>query len=196
MAGDAFVSADYHERWRGWLSDVRIYNRALTQDEVKQTMRDNPDLAWNPRPTNKAEVDLVENALFLNWSLGDKAVQNDVYFGIDEGAVKNADISDITGIYRGRQDANSYTPTEDSELGRTYYWRVDEVNEADPNSPWKGDVWSFSAYEYFVVEDFEVRTSVITNKNERVFLEIQPMLEFIRGYYESREDRPKTVRGK
>jgi len=26
----------------------------------------------------------------------------------------------------------------------TYYWRVDEVNETDPNSPWKGDVWSFS----------------------------------------------------
>ena len=28
--------------------------------------------------------------------------------------------------------------------GTTYYWRIDEVNEADPNSPWKGDVWSFS----------------------------------------------------
>jgi hypothetical protein len=28
--------------------------------------------------------------------------------------------------------------------GSTYYWRIDEVNEADPNSPWKGDIWSFS----------------------------------------------------
>jgi hypothetical protein len=28
--------------------------------------------------------------------------------------------------------------------GTTYYWRIDEVNEADPNSPWKGSVWSFS----------------------------------------------------
>ncbi|MHC4371369.1 MAG: hypothetical protein ACYSW8_27465, partial [Planctomycetota bacterium] len=28
--------------------------------------------------------------------------------------------------------------------GTTYYWRVDEVNEAEPNSPWVGDVWSFS----------------------------------------------------
>ncbi|MBA7689260.1 hypothetical protein ES703_97765 [subsurface metagenome] len=27
--------------------------------------------------------------------------------------------------------------------GRTYYWRIDEVNDTDPNSPWKGDVWSF-----------------------------------------------------
>jgi hypothetical protein len=28
--------------------------------------------------------------------------------------------------------------------GTTYYWRIDEVNDAEPNSPWKGDVWSFS----------------------------------------------------
>ncbi|MHC4301894.1 MAG: hypothetical protein ACYS7Y_31920, partial [Planctomycetota bacterium] len=28
--------------------------------------------------------------------------------------------------------------------GATYYWRIDEVNEADPNSPWRGEIWSFS----------------------------------------------------
>ncbi len=28
--------------------------------------------------------------------------------------------------------------------GTTYYWRIDEVNDTEPNSPWKGDVWSFS----------------------------------------------------
>jgi len=27
--------------------------------------------------------------------------------------------------------------------GQTYYWRVDEVNDLDPDSPWKGEVWSF-----------------------------------------------------
>ncbi|MEJ2704288.1 MAG: hypothetical protein P8Z79_17770, partial [Sedimentisphaerales bacterium] len=25
-----------------------------------------------------------------------------------------------------------------------YYWRIDEVNDADPNSPWKGPIWTFS----------------------------------------------------
>jgi hypothetical protein len=29
-------------------------------------------------------------------------------------------------------------------LGTTYYWRVDEVNDTEPNSPWKGPVWSFT----------------------------------------------------
>ncbi|MHC4537159.1 MAG: hypothetical protein ACYS6K_24700, partial [Planctomycetota bacterium] len=28
--------------------------------------------------------------------------------------------------------------------GTTYYWRIDEVNDAELNSPWKGDVWSFT----------------------------------------------------
>jgi hypothetical protein len=28
--------------------------------------------------------------------------------------------------------------------GTTYYWRVDEVNDANVDSPWKGNVWSFS----------------------------------------------------
>ena len=38
---------------------------------------------------------------------------------------------------------NSFAATG-LEFGMDYYWRVDEVNEADPNRPWKGDVWSFS----------------------------------------------------
>jgi len=27
--------------------------------------------------------------------------------------------------------------------GTTYYWRIDEVNDANAASPWKGNVWSF-----------------------------------------------------
>jgi hypothetical protein len=40
------------------------------------------------------------------------------------------------------------------ELGETYYWRVDEMNDSDPNV-WKGKVWSFTAADYLLVEDFE-----------------------------------------
>jgi hypothetical protein len=28
--------------------------------------------------------------------------------------------------------------------GTTYYWRINEVNDTEPNSPWKGPVWSFT----------------------------------------------------
>jgi len=32
--------------------------------------------------------------------------------------------------------------------GTTYYWRVDEVNDANAASPWKGNIWSFSIQPY------------------------------------------------
>jgi hypothetical protein len=55
-------------------------------------------------------------------------------------------------------DVNQATPEDDAFMGNqsetvflaqgltpgaTYYWRIDEVNDLDPNSPWKGDIWSF-----------------------------------------------------
>ena len=44
------------------------------------------------------------------------------------------------------------------DLGQTYYWRVDEVDDATTGKLWQGDVWSFSTKEYVVVEDFESYT--------------------------------------
>jgi len=41
------------------------------------------------------------------------------------------------------------------DLGKAYYWRVDEVNEAETPATWQGDVWSFSTQQYLVVDDFE-----------------------------------------
>jgi hypothetical protein len=37
----------------------------------------------------------------------------------------------------------------------TYYWRVDEVNEAEAVSRWEGDVWSFATAAYGIVDDME-----------------------------------------
>jgi hypothetical protein len=48
----------------------------------------------------------------------------------------------------GNQEANSWDVNNYDANGlgfeSTYYWRIDEVNESDANSPWKGDVWSFT----------------------------------------------------
>ncbi|MHC4528960.1 MAG: hypothetical protein ACYS29_13880, partial [Planctomycetota bacterium] len=41
-------------------------------------------------------------------------------------------------------------------MGETYYWRIDEVNEANtPDDIWEGDVWSFTVANYVVIDDFE-----------------------------------------
>jgi len=45
--------------------------------------------------------------------------------------------------------------TSSLDLASTYYWRVDEVNDAEMPSTWQGDLWSLSTQEYLVVDDFE-----------------------------------------
>ncbi len=83
----------------------------------------------------------------LAWRPGAHAISHDVYVGdnledVDKGAEgtfvgNQADTSLIVG-FPGFPYPDGLVP------GTTYYWRVDEVNDADPNSPWKGPVWSFS----------------------------------------------------
>jgi hypothetical protein len=53
------------------------------------------------------------------------------------------------GIFRGHHtlDANSYAPYG-FEPNETYYWRIDEVNDAHSDSPWKGKVWTFTVISY------------------------------------------------
>jgi len=94
----------------------------------------------------------------LQWIAGDQATHHDVYFGQDAQAVADAD-SKTAGIYRGRQplDATTYDPGA-LDWGKTYYWRVDEINTANADSPWKGVVWSFTTADFLLVEDFESYT--------------------------------------
>jgi hypothetical protein len=41
------------------------------------------------------------------------------------------------------------------DLGTTYYWKVNEVNEAETTTTWQGDIWNFTTPEFFIVDDFE-----------------------------------------
>ena len=141
------------ERWRGYLSDVRIYSKALTADEVKQTMRGDLTRAWNPSPANGSTQN-IGGAMPLSWSPGDNVSEHAVYFGTDKEAVDNADASDTTGVYRGQQTATSYPPPEGVEWGGgPYYWRIDEHNTDATLT--RGKIWSFAVADHLLVDDFE-----------------------------------------
>jgi len=141
-------------RWFvGLIDDVRIYSKELTLEEIGKAMMGDPRLAWGPSPADGSTPNIEEAKLF-SWTPGDNIAQHDVYLGADEQAVTDADASDMTGIYRFRQDANSYTPPEALEYDQTYYWRIDEV-ETDDTKVYKGRVWSFTVANYIVVDDFE-----------------------------------------
>ncbi len=149
--GRSQYSADAY--FNGSVDDFRIYNYALSQDEIKETMRGDTTLAWAPSPANRSTPD-IDEVLPLSWSPGDNATQHDVYFGTDEDAVDSADALDTTGIYRGQQSVTSYTPTEGVEWGGgPYYWRIDEINTDGTVN--KGRLWRFMVADYLTVDDFE-----------------------------------------
>ena len=165
------ASAMWHETG-GWISGETYYWRI---DEVEAdgttihagdvwTFTAAPLTAYNPDPPDGAEN--VPTDKQLSWTPGSIAFSQDVYFGTDHNAVANA-VTATPGIYRGRTDANSYAPPEGPlEWGQSYYWRIDAVNDASPDSPWKGDIWSFTVTrrecfpsEYSTYNDFlEYRT--------------------------------------
>ncbi|MHC4433180.1 MAG: PA14 domain-containing protein [Planctomycetota bacterium] len=103
--------------------------------------------AYNPTPDVGALY--PDTWVTLTWSPGDFAVSHDVYFGdkfddVDAGTPGapgfqgNQTSTELTIGFPGFAYPDGLVP------GTTYYWRVDEVNDADPSSPWKGDIWSFS----------------------------------------------------
>jgi len=108
--------------------------------------------ARRSNPSNGA-VDVKQTPI-LSWSPGDYAASHQVYFGIDREAVRNANTS--SPEYKGNQDLNSesYEPAK-LEWNTTYYWRVDEVNNINPDSPWTGNLWSFTTGNFLVLDDFE-----------------------------------------
>ena len=148
-------SAD--QSWDGLVDDVRIYDKVLTQDEIRLIML-RPDImqAWDPSPSSNSTVG-VDDVPPLTWSAGENASQHDVYFGTDADAVKYADSSDTTGVYRGRQTAMAFTPAEPIEWGTgPYYWRIDEVKNDGTISG--GTIWSFTVADFLPVDDFEKYT--------------------------------------
>ena len=105
-----------------------------------------------PDPANGA-VD-VKPTMVLGWNAGAVAASHEVYFGSDADAVRNA--TKTSPEYKGPKALGdeSYAPGQ-LTLATTYYRRIDEVNSVNPNSPWAGNVWSFTTSDYFVIDDFE-----------------------------------------
>ncbi|HUW19065.1 MAG TPA: hypothetical protein VMW16_07170, partial [Sedimentisphaerales bacterium] len=101
--------------------------------------------AYAPYPSD-GEQDVSPEAL-LRWAAGEKAAWHDVFFGTNYADVRDANTVDHRNVYAGRQPVadTNYAPGL-LLYDQTYYWKVNEVNESDGNSPWTGPVWSFTTY--------------------------------------------------
>jgi hypothetical protein len=110
--------------------------------------------ASEPQPVNEA-IDVPRDVV-LNWLPGAFAPAVNghmVYFGENFNDVNDG----IDGI---AQDANSFVPSPGLDFGKTYYWRVDEVNGAPDYTVHQGEVWSFTTEPYaYPLENVTVTAS-------------------------------------
>jgi len=153
--GEALGVASYSP---GPLQLAKTYYWRIDEFDIAGTYKGN---VWSfttegavsgPNPANGA-VD-VSPTYILTWDAGAVAASHDVYFGTDADAVKNA--TKASPEYKGAKalGEESHDPGK-LALNTAYYWRIDEVNGVNPDSPWAGNVWSFTTGDFFVIDDFE-----------------------------------------
>ena len=145
--GGARIGMDVDDSWQfnGLLDDFFVFKRALSQAEIRKLMQGmGSPVALGPTPADGSlHTDTWAN---LNWYPGDSAVSHDVYFGDNFNDVS----AGAESTFQGNQTDTfivvgfpGFAFPDGLVPGTTYYWRIDEVNNTEPNSPWKGDVWSF-----------------------------------------------------
>jgi hypothetical protein len=116
-----------------WLDRLYIGQPGAPQTRTRAVAPDPPDGA------------VIENPQYaLKWTPGEYAVSHEVYFGetFDDVNEGNVEVVPTTMALLVAGVPGGVYP-DGLVRGTTYYWRVDEVNDTHPESPWKGDVWSF-----------------------------------------------------
>jgi len=132
----------------GMMDDFQLYNVALTERDIQKAMLGIvSEFADSPAPGDAAQDVLGD--VILEWKPGEFAATHDVYFGSSFEDVNEADTTNPLGVLASQgQDVNAFDPAGVLDFGRTYFWRVDEVNGAPDFTVFKGKVWSFTVETY------------------------------------------------
>ncbi len=121
-----------------WVDDVKWYEGDYVSTVVKTS-----GTAWDLSP--KDGTTDVPFDMTLSWTPGPFAQTHNVYLGTSFEDVNTADLSKAVG--KG-QTGTTFKPTGPLEYGKTYYWRVDEVNAPPSTTVFKGNIWKFTVEPY------------------------------------------------
>ncbi len=149
--------------YTGTLDDFRLYNRALTAEDLVDVMLGKGPgvgLAAAPSPANEATD--VPRDMPLAWEASENAATHDVYLGTVFDDVNDASRADDKGVLLSQgQTAVTNDPEGVFEYGQTYYWRIDEVNGAPDNTIFKGETWSFTVEPLaYAIADVTVTSNI------------------------------------
>ena len=144
---------EYYESGESAVAQLSWESPSLPKQLIPQAALSLPLRASGANPSNGA-VD-VKHTPILTWNAGEAAASHEVYLGTDEDAVRNANTG--SPEYKGTRNlaSESYDPGK-LEWDTTFYWRVDEVNNVNADSPWIGGLWSFTTANFLIVDDFEL----------------------------------------
>jgi len=133
----------------GTLKMAKTYYWRVDEFDITETHKGNvwsfttEGAVGSPNPS-KGAVDVTQTPI-LTWTPGLGAT-HEIYFGTDAGALEKK--------ASGNLGSESYEPGQ-LEWNTTYYWRVDEANNANADSPWTGPLWSFTTANFLIIDDME-----------------------------------------
>ncbi|MEN6306256.1 MAG: LamG-like jellyroll fold domain-containing protein, partial [Anaerohalosphaeraceae bacterium] len=133
----------------GLIDDFRVYNYALTAEEIA---------AINPRPMLPSPTDGQANVMYnpaLSWTPGDGTSSFMVYCGDVLDPDPNIPLTNpitVTGL-----SAPTTTLPVNLKLGTTYYWYVEEYDDAQ-QLVWTSDMWTFAVRQ--LVADIDDNSAV------------------------------------
>ena len=153
VAGTTYsLQMEYYEDGGGAVAELRWSGPRTPKQLVPQAALSLPIKAGTPTPANGATGTSLTP--ILTWNPGEFAASHEVYFGTDTDAVANATKASPQFKATEALGAESYDPGK-LAWQTTYYWRVDEIDNANPDSPWVGNIWTFTTADFLLVDDFE-----------------------------------------
>jgi len=100
-----------------------------------------------------------------SWRSGRQADQHEVYVSEDPN------MTDATTQMK-TSNTNSYDLAQfDLTLGKSYYWRVDEVNEVETPSTWTGPILSMGIQDALIVDNFESYSNISPDRPFQTWLD-------------------------
>jgi len=158
VAGNTYsLVMEYYENGGGAVAELRWSSPSTPKQLIPQAALSLLVHAHSPKPASGTEgLNLMSD---LTWGPGDFAGSHEVYLGTDADAVANA--TKASPEYKGSK-ASGEESFDPGQLGfdTTYFWRIDEVNATNPDSPWAGNVWNFWTGNFVVVDDFEAYNDI------------------------------------
>ncbi|MBC8469496.1 MAG: hypothetical protein H8D56_08490 [Planctomycetes bacterium] len=150
----------------GTLKMAKTYYWRVDEFDIVQTLKGDvwsftTEGAVEPLDPPNGAVDVTQTPV-LTWAPGFGA-SHEVYFGTDATSLE------LKGS--GNLGSESYDPGQ-LEWNTTYYWRIDEANSANADSPWTGPLWSFTTASFLIIDDMESYNDVDEGKpgSDRIYL--------------------------